>query len=377
MKRRILVKLAGLILLIVAGILGTAWWESSVVKLKDYDYLPDVEELVEQQHYGEALAIAREIAELPGMPNQKVIKAMIPEIEEEQASYVRKSKDFVKGAITGQGDTGSMLGGSLVADVFVYGDLRDLSIEAWHKFNGDEVDEFVALLSTIGIAASAATLFPEPTSTATGATVQAGATTLKVLKKGDALSPQMVKSLRVLLDQAKSSKNLDAVNAILSDAGVIVKYAPDGSLIGVFKQVDDPKQLKAIAEWMKAAPERTVVSLQVGGKRAVRWINDGNGPGATATRVAIRKGKAGFTRFRFLSRPTKMIWKGDFSGIVRDIFMDNPSLRKWGGIVAFLLAPIGLYLVTPRFARKRTFAASRSFLKRRRTAAGTSCNGHA
>lgn len=365
MKRRILVKLTGFILLIVAGVLGTAWWESGIVKLKDHDYLPDIEELLEQQQYGEALAIAREVAELQGMPNREVIQSMIPEIEQEQASYVRKSKDFVKGAITGKGDTGSMLSGSLVADVFVYGDLRDLSIEAWHKFNGDEVDEFVVLLSTIGIAASAATLVPEPTSTATGATVQAGATTLKVLKKGDALSPQMVKSLRILLDQAKNSKNLDAVNVILSDAGVIVKYAPDGSLIGVFKQVDNPKELKAIAEWMKVAPERTVVSIQVGGKRAVRWINDGNGPGAKATRVAIRKGKAGFTRLRFLSRPTKMIWKGDFSGIVRDIFMENPSLRKWGGIFAFILAPLGLYLVTPRFVRKRIVLAIRSFMIRR------------
>ena len=108
----------------------------------------------------------------------------------------------LKGAISGKGDTGSMLVGSMVADAFVFGDVRDLSIEAWHKFRGRDADEFVVLLSAVGIGSSAATLFPEPSSTAAGATVQAGATTLKVLKKSDALSPTLVKKTKV---RSKSS----------------------------------------------------------------------------------------------------------------------------------------------------------------------------
>ena len=356
MKKWILTKLAGVFCLILSFILLSAWWESSVVVLADHDYLPQIEALYEEKRYGEALSLAEAVLALGAMPNEAAIQEFVPKIEREKSSYVRKMKDLLLGAISGDGDTGSMLTGSMVADAFVLGDIRDLSIQAWKKVSGQETDEFVALLSVVGIGSSAATFFPEPTSSVAGVTTQAGATTLKFLKKSDALSPSLVKSLKASLRKARAEKDWGSLKEPLQDVGVIVQKSPDGSLKNLFKQIDDPDDLETVARWVTESPARTVAVVETGGKRGMQWMRAGNLPGSNATRTLLRKGAAGFSKVRWFSRPAKFVATGGLIHIqefLRGEFMQYPTLRRIGGILGLVFLALGVTLAAPKRLLRR------------------------
>lgn len=322
-----------------------------MVVLSDHDYLPQIESLYEAQQYGEALSLAEAVLGLGNMPNEAAIKELVPEIERAKSSYLRRTKDLLLGAISGDGATGSRLTGSIVADAFVLGDIRDLSIQAWKKISGQETDEFVALLSVVGIGSSAATFFPEPASSVAGVATQAGATSLKVLKKSDALSPRLVKSLEASVRKARVEKDWGSLKEPLQDVAVIVHKSPDGSLKNIFKQIHDPDDLEMVARWLTESPARTMAVMETGGKQGLQWMRAGNLPGSKATKTILRKGAAGFSKVRWFSRPVKFVATGGLihtQEFLRGEFMQYQTLRRIGGILGLVFLALGATLAAPK-----------------------------
>ena len=63
------------------------------------------------------------------------------------------------GFITGEGASASHIGGAVLSDFLVYGDLRDIARQSYNYATGTEVDEFILILSGIGLAVTAGTYF--------------------------------------------------------------------------------------------------------------------------------------------------------------------------------------------------------------------------
>jgi len=115
-------------------------------------------------------------------------------------SSIRKAKEFVKGFITGKSETAASLGGSVVSDFTVVGDLRDTYKEGSRYIQGKDYNKFLLNISLVGLAITASTY------------VSLGATA--PLKTGEAVvktaykSGKLTKGFINILDK-KFSKSID------------------------------------------------------------------------------------------------------------------------------------------------------------------------
>ena len=67
------------------------------------------------------------------------------------------AKRFATGLVTGNADDVASLSGTVAGDLFVFGDIRDVVREGKHLATGEETDQLVLGLATVGLAVTAAT----------------------------------------------------------------------------------------------------------------------------------------------------------------------------------------------------------------------------
>ncbi len=93
------------------------------------------------------------------MQENKEAHDLIKEIATVRSSLNYSSQKIAQGITTGTSD--ELLGqiSAIGSDFFLIGDIRDLALEGTHYFNDEEVDAVIISLSTIGLVASASTLF--------------------------------------------------------------------------------------------------------------------------------------------------------------------------------------------------------------------------
>ena len=84
-----------------------------------------------------------------------VLAAKTKAAAEEAASARGKAVSFVRGLITGVPTDGAALAGTAVGDLFVFGDVRDLTREGVHAARGQPVDKLVGGLAAVGVAITA------------------------------------------------------------------------------------------------------------------------------------------------------------------------------------------------------------------------------
>ncbi len=112
-----------------------------------YDPVKTIQDLKSQNKRDEALDLVQFYRD------NKIIDPLELEPIEKALEYTsfEKIKSFADGAVTGRVyDTCSGIG-AIGSDLCLYGDIRDLTIQAWHYLNKQETDKIVAVLSGLGI----------------------------------------------------------------------------------------------------------------------------------------------------------------------------------------------------------------------------------
>lgn len=149
---------AGLIYLFLAGILGICVIKvdedvgQDFSSLPNFDYIEEVKRL-RSERADEAKMLARYIFETEGMPNQVESRQIYEEIERDQKNWWNRTKRAASGFATGDGGSIEELGGSVVSDMVLYGDIRDLIKHSYFKVTKNEKgDAFIITLSTFGLA---------------------------------------------------------------------------------------------------------------------------------------------------------------------------------------------------------------------------------
>ena len=116
-----------------------------------YDPIKEIQKLQSQNRRDEALDLVKFYEENKTIDSQK-IEELKGDLE---YTSFEKFKSIANGAITGRVyDTFSGIG-AIVSDFFVWGDIRDLSIQSWRFLKDEKTDVIVAVLSGVGIFLSA------------------------------------------------------------------------------------------------------------------------------------------------------------------------------------------------------------------------------
>lgn len=215
------VKLALLVLAAIAA--GVLWQQAqlSVLALSRLDPVPETRAMVAEKRYADAAAYLDFFMAYDYVNQDPAAQALHAEIESVRGSLSYQAGKLSEGLLKGTSDEAVGQAASVITDLFVVGDIRDLANQATNFVQGEDVDEVVTALASIGFVATGAQLasgaatvgtagFAAPT-VAASTTAKSGIIILKAAGKLGKLPPWLGKAIVNGAKAVKQTKTLDAV----------------------------------------------------------------------------------------------------------------------------------------------------------------------
>ena len=333
---------------LIAGCAGlcfcaTSTLEEKISTLPDYDFVEEIRNLDKEGRLAEAEHLADWVLGGSNAVSQSEVQGLRDEIHKRRTSFWNRARRAVQGFIKGDGTSVEELGGAIVSDFFLWGDVRDLTKQGYYKIKGKETDPVVAGLAAVGIATSLASYVPDP---AEGAEVSADASfsLLKTLRKTGHLSK---KFCGVIADGCKESVKAKSLTKGMKEIVVGMKGLFDGAgaarAAAIMKHVNDVDSLKAVSKMAKQAAEPAAILVRkhgAAGVKALGALADAE-DGAKMLEKAARKGPKGLkTLLKYskrAARGAKMLHLKLPQKIIKEVG------RIPMAIVSGILALIGLW----------------------------------
>ena len=291
--------LSGFLCLLLGG--GGLWFcasgdfESEIDRLPAYDYLAEIRSLEAEGRLAEAEHLSDWVMEGSNAVSRAEVQGLRDRIHKRRTSFWNRARRTITGFIKGDGTSVEELGGAIVSDFFLWGDVRDLAKQGYYKIKGEETDPVVVGLAAVGIATSLASYVPDP---AEGAEVSADASfsLLKTLRKTGHLSK---KFCGVIADGCKQSVKAKSLTKGMKEIVVGMKHLFDGAgaarATTIMKHVDDVDALKAVSKMAKRTAEPTAILVRIHGADGVKALGAlaDMEDGARMLEKAARKGPKG------------------------------------------------------------------------------------
>lgn len=237
---------------------------------------------------------------------------------------------FVHGLVTGEGDDGASLSGTLAGDLFVFGDIRDVVREGKRLAMGENADRLVLGLAGVGIVVTAATYV----SAAGAAPLRAGLTLVKDARKvgrlGAGLTEWTGRAVRRTVDAPALARAVENVSLTRPAQSV-------GALKAAFKA-------EKAGGLVRLAKDTGRISEKIGTKGTLDVLRIADGPQdvARAARLAESKGKETRAIIKLIGRGALLLATGAF------------NLAWW--VFAALIALVGVLASIKSTTERLTFA---------------------
>ena len=225
-------------------------------ELPDSDLVPQLRRLVEQERYADAVQLGRDMKKCKWQYDEKLLDSLLRKAEEQEDHIAIKALKFARGFLTGSPDSAADVSGAIIADLVLYGDLRDLVIQGGYYLTGNASDPIITGSSSAGLIADAipvASWFPAA---------------LKFLRKTDSFSPEFAshlqRSLKFFKGQGELAKKdreliLDLYK-LISDTGI------RRSLV-IMPHIHTPEQLRRAVILAEHSPEQLHLTVRATGGR--------------------------------------------------------------------------------------------------------------
>ncbi|MDZ7705963.1 MAG: hypothetical protein U5L04_15925 [Trueperaceae bacterium] len=251
------------LIVLAVGVVGVkGWLELSgpyLEALPDYPFCRQAEAALAQDRVAEGL----ELAEAGGCSDT------LAEARQRSQQLEANLERCFEGAWRGRGDSNAGLGCAVATDLFVVGDVRDLTRQGLRWWRGDATDPVLVALSAAGIAL---TVTPQ---------IGAGSSLFKFARKAGTLSDELAQSV-VRLTQQRAWRPL---GDLLRDGGQLsARLGPVGAARAL-RYADTPTDLANLRRF--ADRPHALLALRWGGKTVTR-IDD-----PALYRVALHKGPDG------------------------------------------------------------------------------------
>lgn len=309
--------------------------------LPNYDYIGEVKKLKETNKE-EAKLLAQYIFQTEGLPSQDEARRIFEEIEKEQKDWWNRTKRAASGFITGDGGSIEELGGSVVSDMILYGDVRDLIKHSYFKVTKNEKgDAFIITLSAFGIA----TEFVD--------VVDWAPAVLKAFRKVGALSAKMVGLLSDGMKRCIRTRRVDSgLVSFFSGIKSMTDSLGFARASILMRHADTTADVATLAKAAKAAPNETYLLMKYSGKEGVRTLENLTEVQIEILREAAKKGppalasvkkymkamKSRTSTARWLARFVKSLQSGHLTGFIHRVLLSIPFLRFGVVVLALFLA---------------------------------------
>ncbi len=305
--------------------------------LQRIDPLPETLRLIEQEKYAEAAEYLGFFMKYDYVKNSPKAQRLYQALEEKRSSISYQGEKAVEGVLHGKSDEviGQVSAG--ISDFFLLGDLRDLSIEGYHYLTGREVDKVLVGLSSIGVAASAATVLSAGSSTS----VKGGVSVLKFLRKSRKMPLWMEKFIIRSAKQVKSMKDLKPISQLFEDIYIVTKNSGLNTTAKLLSKSPNIKAFRNSIGFAKTFGKESGVLMKVLGEDApiyYRILKDKSSK--TTFMKAATYGKPGIKRL------AKMGEKG-FLKSLKPVVKSSRLVKVFNKHVVSALhrIPVGVYIV--------------------------------
>jgi len=223
----------------------------------------------------------------------KLTQVTINKIEKNNgfvSKSIRNAKEFGSGFIYGTGDSVVSVSGSILSDMTVVGDLRDLSTEGVKLTRGEKYDKVVFGIATLGVGLTASEFLTAGTSTP----IKVGASVVKFAKKTKKLSKSFLKVISLKLGKAIDLKilkkvdftNIKKIKKIIPTIGKSLKIKSIKKIFGnidklkkntsifdtvnILKYIDNEKDLSKTVKLSQKYKKNTRAVLKILGKGVLK-----------------------------------------------------------------------------------------------------------
>ena len=273
--------------------------------LPPYDPAYEAGEMFKQNRFTEALVLVDE--GLAKDPTNNRLLVMKQGLELERKDWMRQIALGGRGAVTGRGNETASLTGAIIADLFVFGDIRDLVIETGTWLRGGDADEMIVALSAGGVIL---TLGPE---------LDLGAAVLKTARKMGALSDTMAKAIADAARKAYRTRKTDPIKEITDDVEALVARAKPAGAVSMLKHVDDPAMLRRVVKFTENSDG--LHAMLIDPKTTMRWLNSGWSHAEFWLLKAASKGRAGLD---YLAKNSSMMFRAHpIVGLIKGLYKGN------------------------------------------------------
>lgn len=280
--------------------------------LPDHDFVGEAAQWRGQQRFGEAqLAVEAGLIYAETPDERRRLQAEQQRIAADAQNWRYRLGEVGSGALTGEGDSLEALGGAVAADLFVFGDVRDLLIQGSRALRGEDADEVLITLSAAGLVLTAAP------------SLDLGAALLKFARRAGAMTARMASATVRLGRRALRRGDATDLRRLLDDTARLGRTVGAKPSLKILRHVDDPADLARASRFADDAAGGYV--LWQASELSMNWLKTGSKSGARLLRRAGRKGPAGLDLLKRSGR--LMLQPHPLLGLIKGIYRGNvPAL---------------------------------------------------
>ncbi len=293
--------------------------------------IPITKKMIDEKKYADAyeyLSFFMNYKYVNSNPEAIELLEYIKEIREDN-EY--KTQKIVEGILIGKSDELHGQVAALISDLFVFGDIRDLTIEGYNYLSNNEVDEVLVALSTIGVVATSMSIVSGGTTT----TIKPIISFLKFTQKSGKLPKWVGAYIVNLAKNVRKSGNLKDIKIFFTNIHDLISFTGLKGGVKLLSKTSDLKSFNSSIFFAKQFGKNSSVLFRIVGNDVVSIYKNISKKGISK-RVflfASTFGKAGIKRLdkigekRFLkslaksakvSRLTKIFDK-NFVSFINDI----------------------------------------------------------
>ncbi len=324
-------------------IAGKVWVERGgpyLEELPRYDYCAQGANLLADDRVLEAT----EMAQAGGC------NALLAQARAEWSGVTKTVERCAQGVWQGRSQDVAGASCAIASDLFVVGDIRDLTRQGVNFATRQETDYFLAALSGAGLAL---TLAPQ---------ADLGVNVMKFARRAGTVGEPLAKTVSGLVRQQAWPQ----LRAVLSDAGRLTQRLGVTKTTEALRYADSPADLKALTAFADTKPN-AVLALKLGGKDAAKLTDDtlyyaASSRGPEGLELAVKRGKKAFLAAHPAVGLAKSVYKGNALVILLWLlrFLTWALVLLIGGALV-LFGLLGLLpFLFRRSARKRFVAFSRA-----------------
>jgi len=333
MVTRILVPFFMLILVNFSLFLLNERQTFDVRTLVHIDPIPHTEQLINEKKYVDAHEYLSYFIDYPYVKENPKSQELLQEIESKRNSYGYKADKFLEGIIKGGSDEDIGKASAIASDFLVIGDIRDLAIQGQHYYNNEKVDNVMVALSSLGLLATASTVY----SLGTTAPIKTSVSVLKYGKRVKKIPSWLNKTLIEQAKIAKETKSLEQIKTLFQPIHKLYEKVGLQQTLNILKKTKNFKELKNMVSFSSRFGKKSQILLQTTHNKALTYAKAMPNVQSKNILYASTYGEKGLKglqklgekrfmkRMRFQANLLKTTYKGNFNSLFNYLLKNIPN----------------------------------------------------